>query len=707
MEQYPIARILAEEYAVLDPEAAGKVHALTAGWPALVHFAADVLARQQHTDLSQALTRPGSAAATWLTSNVLGNLPDAVRDVLEVLAGLDVATPDLCARLWPDEGGQPAVEAMHQLRRMGVLVPIRRLDGEGPLAVVPMVAGVVAGQRQNTVDAEMLRAAARAYEDEGLAFPACRSYAQAGDWSAVERLVAERGDDMLRQGDARGVADLVGRQPVATWPPLVQQTFADALRASGDAAGARRTLRPLCEAAERDGWQPALATRVATMHYMQGDLEPGLEVLDRIDGAEVAADLHGIEWRACRVQLMSRLGRREHTRAQAVETLRMAEALGDPRAISVAHLAMARTDSGSAKEAHHEQALRAATETGDAMMAAGVLVNQSHLLLEAARYVEACVAARESVRLAELCSPTGRLVAALHNLGEALTRVGEYDEAKWQLQRAVALSRRLGPGRCAMGLLGIADIHRHLGHDEQARAVYLEAVTLARGSNEVPMLVPALAGLARLEAVNATDHARAVAEEAERIATPALMPFALVSLGWVALAQGDRVQAAQRGRDAVASARSTRSFDLLADALELVGEASDDGGEARVALSESCRSGGTAVLVRLRLGSRCCSAGSTGQTARRGRRRGKPRARCNGSASSMSTDIPSRTGGRPSRSRSASSVASRSTSADNPSRSPPGVLARHEPWSRSWRPGAVGRSRALTSASCCGPTTIR
>ena len=46
LEQYPIARILAEEYAVLDPEAAGRVLALTAGWPALVHFAADVLARQ-------------------------------------------------------------------------------------------------------------------------------------------------------------------------------------------------------------------------------------------------------------------------------------------------------------------------------------------------------------------------------------------------------------------------------------------------------------------------------------------------------------------------------------------------------------------------------------------------------------------------------------------------------------------------------------
>ena len=298
---------------------------------------------------------------------------------------------------------------MHQLRRMGVLVPLRRLGAEGPLSVVPVVAGVLAGQRQDTVDADLLRAAARAYEDEGLAFPACQSYARAGDWSAVERLVAERGEDMLRQGDARGVADLLGRRPAATWPPLVQRTYADALRVSGDAVAARRTFQPLCDAADRDGWQPALATRVATVHYMQGDLEPALEVLDRVDPAGVAADLHGIEWRACRVQVMSMLGRREQARTLAVETLRMAEALGDPRALAAAHLAMARTDSGSRKEAHHEQALRAATETGDAVMAAGVLVNQSHLLLAAARYGEACVVARESVRLAELCSPTGRL----------------------------------------------------------------------------------------------------------------------------------------------------------------------------------------------------------------------------------------------------------------------------------------------------------
>ena len=249
LEEYPIARILAEEYAVLDPEAAGRVLALTAGWPALVHFAADALARQHHADLSQALTRPGSAAATWITSISLDGLPDAVRDVLDVLADLGTVTPGLCARLWADGGGEPAIEAMHQLRRMGVLVPLRRLGAGDLLYVVPVVASVLAEGRQATLDAELLRTAALAYEDEGLAFPACQSHARAGDWKAVEHLVVERGEDMLRQGDARGVADLLGDRPAGTWPPLVQRIHADALAISGDAAAA--TVVPFIRSATR------------------------------------------------------------------------------------------------------------------------------------------------------------------------------------------------------------------------------------------------------------------------------------------------------------------------------------------------------------------------------------------------------------------------------------------------------------------------
>ena len=303
---------------------------------------------------------------------------------------------------------------------------------------------------------------------------------------------------MVRRGDARGVADLVAAHPHER-TPAVRRTHADALRRLGDGAAARRSLAPLVQAANGSAREPGLATLLATALYTEGDLAAALEALDSVDADAVATDLVGVEWRACRVQLLSMLGRRDEAHALATETLRVAETVGDPQALAAAHLASSRTTTGARKEAHLEEALRAAIRTGDVVTAALVLVNRSHLLLAAARYAEAVVAAREALRLAEMSSPTGRLSTALHNLGEALGFTGEYDEARWQLQRAVGHSRRLGPGRTASGLYGIAEIHRQLGHDEQAGAAYDEAIGLARRSGELQVLVPALAGLARLQ----------------------------------------------------------------------------------------------------------------------------------------------------------------------------------------------------------------
>ena len=60
------------------------------------------------------------------------------------------------------------------------------------------------------------------------------------------------------------------------------------------------------------------------------------------------------------------------------------------------------------------------------------------------------------------------------------------------------MCRRLGPARAALGLVGIADIHRVLGHHEQARAAYAEATELSRGSGDVAGAGPALCGHALL-----------------------------------------------------------------------------------------------------------------------------------------------------------------------------------------------------------------
>lgn len=602
---YPVARLLAEEYDIHDPEAAPRVAALTDGWPALVHFAGDLLARQPDADLAESLTHPSSAAAEWTTSTALADLPDDTRTLLSIVAGLGVVTPRVADRLADEMGLPPMSTLIRALRTVGVLVPQERPGGQETLRFVPMV-GLVVAAGQGTADPGLLLAAAEAYEEEDLPFPALRAHARAGTQREVERLLDERGAEMIRRGDAQGVAEVIATHPPDP-TPAVRRTHADALRTLGDGAGARRSLAGLVRPASDAANEVRLATLTATVLYTEGDLDSALQVLDGVHPTSCQADAV-VEWRAARVRVLSMLGRRDEARALATETFRAAEVLGDPQALAHAHLAVARTCNGARKEAHLESALRAATATGDVVTAALVLVNRSHLLLAGARYSEAAVAAREAVRLAELTCPTGRLPIALHNLAEALTQTGEHDEAMWLLRRAMSLSRRLGEGRTASGLFGIAEIHRQLGHVEQARAAYDEAIGLARTSGELQVLVPSLAGLARLPVVEGPEAvedmpAGAAAAEAETLATPALLPCALIARGWVAVGLGAAEEARGHASRAVELAGRVGAVDWLAEALVLTGFAAEDPADKRAALTKAHAiwSHGGAVPARARV----------------------------------------------------------------------------------------------------------
>jgi DNA-binding SARP family transcriptional activator len=280
------------------------------------------------------------------------------------------------------------------------------------------------------------------------------------------------------------------------------------------------------------------------------------------------------------------VGRPEEARVAAQRCLDAAERLGDPRPLGVAHLATARTCRGAREELHHAEAIRWATEADDAVTVARALAAQAWLQLAGARYDTACVSAREAARLARLCCPPGLQAAALHNLGEALARTGDLEEALWQLECSVALCRRLGPARAALGLVGTADIHRLLGHQEQSRAAYAEALELARGSGDVQVLVTALCGQALLSTEPSADGGDPLAE-ALRLASPDLVPIVLTTCGRVAAVRGERATAAEHARRAVAAAREERAADLLAEALELESTVVDDPKRAREALVEA------------------------------------------------------------------------------------------------------------------------
>jgi DNA-binding SARP family transcriptional activator/tetratricopeptide (TPR) repeat protein len=619
---YDVHRVLVDEYGVSDPEAPVEIHRLTAGWPALVHHAADALARTPDTDVRAALAGPGTPAEMWLRHQLVPTLPRATRQLATSLAGLGPFTPGVLTRV-AEALDLDRQDWARDLVSLGVLTPLREPGREGLLQVVPVVGDVLADEIGPAADATLI-AAGEALAQAGLPFGAALARSRAGDVAGAVALVAERGEEMLRRGDAAGVIDLVTGTPPELVTDAIRLITADALRICGDLAGARRAFRPLVDAADRtgrSGWPPALAARVAAVDYAAGRLDEALAALARAEdvAAEIDApsydEVEMVEWLVARVQVLCSLGRVEEARAEAAAVLERAEATGEPRALSAAHLAMARVSHGERKEAHHEFALRAATETGDVITASRILVNHACRLLATARYEDATRTARAALDAADLGIATGRRAAALHNLAEALVERGEYDEARWHLHRAIALCRRLGSGRTALGLLGLAEIDRRLGHDQRARARYREAVELARASGETQVLVPALAGIARVwtEDPAGLAESQAAADEALREASGddsddvvrEHLPFALTAAGWVALRRENDMAARDLARRSVAAARELQALDLLAEALELSAACSTSVDDARRDLAEALTiwsdGGATPAAARIQL----------------------------------------------------------------------------------------------------------
>lgn len=591
-----VASLLAEEYGLDDPELPTRVHAATAGWPTLVHLCADALLAHPVEDLAAALGCPASPAGAWLESEVIDALPGEVVDLLTEVAPLGLLTAGLVGRVLGDLAPTSWVaETVSGLIRSGLLVrhPRAELLGREGYRLVPALARRLVSQPHSSPeDPRRWRRAASWYEEHDLPFAAVDAYLRAGDEHRAHSLVADQGGRMIAQGDAAGIVRVLTGQYAGAAPTLslsdpARSILGEALNHTGHPYAAQGALAPLVQTAEATAWDARLAVRVAAVHFSQGELPQARTVLDRVPPSALTAVGDGIRWRAARANVASMLGEQQPAVDLALEALRLAECSGSAMDLAAAHQAVAKTRSGSLKAAHLTQALDAAREAGDAASLARILGNQSYALLAAARCREAVAVSREAVRATELVRPMGALIAALHNLAEALSRSGEYDEARWHLRRAVALSQRIGPNRAASSLAGLGDVHRALGQREQGRAAYEEAVRLARVSQELQVLVPALSGLARLVVDVSPEEARAAATEAVDLATPGLAPYALIALGWVEAVTGDRERAADLAWQAAARARADQSLDLLADALELAGRSAASPQAAERSLAEA------------------------------------------------------------------------------------------------------------------------
>ncbi|MEV4641198.1 BTAD domain-containing putative transcriptional regulator [Actinoplanes sp. NPDC049548] len=411
-------------------------------------------------------------------------------------------------------------------------------------------------------------------------------------------MITQNAAERLGAGQAAEIVAEIRALPVERWTPAVRLVLADALRMTGDVAGAQRAFQPLVDTAERTGrWTAALAWRASMLCYLRSDYEAALTMLSRAQpaGDPTADDVHLY---ACRAAVHGQLGDVASARISARHALEAAARVGDDRALAAARVAASVTASGVRRHEHLAAGLAAAERAGDLVQQTRILVNQSDLLLREARYAEALTAAARAVRSAG-GSPPGIRVVALHNAGEALTWLGRYAEAAEHFERSTRLSRELDLNRAAAGVYGLAEVHRLLGRREQALAGFEEAAELARSGGDRQVLVPALAGLARLAGDTAAG------EEAVRLAPPSLASCALAGRGWAAVAQGAPAAAQKDAAEAVAAARAARQPEALAGALELVAASAVDSAVARAALVEAAdiwhRAGAEPAADRMRV----------------------------------------------------------------------------------------------------------
>ena len=214
------ARLLSRRYA-LPADLAARLHALTAGWPALVQLAGGIVsgdpalarrpARGTVDPLLDGLAAPGGPLFEFVTVEVLDRLPPDAGRLFADAAELGLVG----AALAPALGHERAEPAIALLARLGLLdPPIPGHDWYHPVPVVAAVArrGPDSGARRGPLVATAVDWLAQRERPAD----ALRLTLAAGDHAGCARL-----DPRVRVGPARrraGAGDRVGR-PVAPREP--------------------------------------------------------------------------------------------------------------------------------------------------------------------------------------------------------------------------------------------------------------------------------------------------------------------------------------------------------------------------------------------------------------------------------------------------------------------------------------------------------
>ncbi|MFI0424170.1 tetratricopeptide repeat protein [Spongiactinospora sp. 9N601] len=593
-----VAAVLGQEYGIRDANAARQVHALTAGWPALVHQVGRQLSGSAPVPaelVAARLAAPGTALNGFVRTEVLAAFPPAICRLLTDLAYLGPVDAELCGEV----GIGRAEKDLDVLVRTGLLVP-----GGTAYRLVPLVGAVLLACRPLPAPARrrLLRQAASWYERAGLPAAAITAYRGLGDHAACVRVLLTDGEQGIANGSAPLIAEAVRELPRALHCRRLRLLLGQALTVTGRFEEALAVLLPLAES----GIDAALGWRLGSVHCLRARPHEAIEVFGRVrlSGVPDPADeamLHS--WHATAHWLTGDLATCGELAARALAAARRVTACTDAAldtpfgttawftAEAAAHAALALhamlSGDPAATAEHHERALRLAGQAGDLVQAVRIHTDRSSLLLDEGKYADALAEALSAAALAEVCAAAAYLPGALGNAAEALTAMGRLDEAAGHLEHALSLHQHSGSAQAAHPLTGLGDIHRLRGQRQLAQAAYEDAVRVAESAGDLHALVPALCGLALAVHQDDPEAAERLAAQAAAIARGRRAARALVVCGRVAALSGDPVRAVQTAHQAAELARRHRDKAALAEALEMRAAAEGDPAQARLALAEA------------------------------------------------------------------------------------------------------------------------
>jgi DNA-binding SARP family transcriptional activator len=543
---------------------------LTLGWPAALRLAAEALRTAlpgERNRLIEGLSRRGGAVFSYLAGEVFEQESPQVRDFIRRVAPLTRFNAELCEEL----GLADARRLIDELRGRGVFLDTPG-SVDGWYSLSSLAQSFVLEHLQLGEDEMSLtrHTAGRWFEKNGFIDLALEHFIAGNGTKEIATLLREHGADALNAGTVDRIIRAADLLPSEDRDPTIEQVVGLAHLVHGDWIAALAWLERAAH--EADGYSPAFAWRMGLIHHLRGDLEAALDVYRRaeIDGTDPRNEALLMAWEASAHWVR---GDPESCRALSERAFEAATRCGDQQALAAVHtvLAMLTAYDGDrrASETHYFLARDAADRAGDALQLIRIGANRASHYNEEGMYIDALSHVESVISLAETAGYATYLGLCMINRAEALVGLGRLEEAAAEYEAAKSLYQRIGSTDVCYAFCGLGDVHRERGDLSVARAAYEEAVRIAEAAGDAQGLIPALAGLARVLALDDAERALALATKAVEYEPSLWIVKGLLTVGWVRLAMGNRSEASAAAERASRTARERRDRAGLAESLEL------------------------------------------------------------------------------------------------------------------------------------------